>query len=478
MLSRKFHLSASVAAIVAGTTLSAGGAFAQQSPQDVVEAEFPFEKTVLVEGLSAPHDINIGADDQLWVTERIGKRLIRVAPETGEIKIVHEFDIPDVVEGAQSGVMGFAFHPDFGNGTDQIFVVHTYEDQDRTDPTRPDEADPYHRLFQKVVRLDWDAETETVTGVTDVLTGIPANNDHNSGRMVFGQDGKIYLTVGDQGHNQLVNYIRPIESQRLPTEAELADEDYIAYQGKVLRLNTDGSIPEDNPTLDGVQSHVFTLGHRNAQGIAVGPDGTIYANEHGPSSDDEINVIVAGSNYGWPHVAGFADDSHYAYGNWSAASVDPSTLTFTQPEEGFPEEVSVELETEWAGLADMKTPLATLFTVGADEEYDFSYFARPTVGPSAIEYYESDAVAELSGRLLSTAMKHGSIYTIDPTATGDDATFTRYYLGQNRLRDLAISDDGETIYLVTDSSGGVLDADGEGVSEIENPGAILVYTAR
>jgi hypothetical protein len=140
--------------------------------------------------------------------------------------------------------------------------------------------------------------------------------------------------------------------------------------------------------------------------------------------------------------------------------------------------VSVELETEWAGLADMKTPLATLFTVGADEEYDFSYFARPTVGPSAIEYYESDAVAELSGRLLSTAMKHGSIYTIDPTATGDDATFTRYYLGQNRLRDLAISDDGETIYLVTDSSGGVLDADGEGVSEIENPGAILVYTAR
>src|SRR5690606_34031034 len=160
-------------------------------------------------------------------------------------------------------------------------------------------------------------------------------------------------------------------------------------------------------------SHVFTLGHRNAQGIAVGPDGTIYANEHGPSSDDEINVIVAGGNYGWPHVAGFADDSHYTYGNWSAASVDPSTLTFTQPEEGFPEEVSVELETEWAGLADMETPLATLFTVGADEEYDFSYFARPTVGPSAIEYYESDAVAELSGRLLSTAMKHGSIYTID-----------------------------------------------------------------
>ena len=478
MLSSKSYLNVSLAAVVAGLMLSASSAYAQQSPADVIEAAFPFEKSVLVDGLSAPHEITLGTDGQLWVTERTGKRLIRVNPETGAVKTAFEFAIPDVLEGAQTGVMGFAFHPDFGKGSDQIFVVHTYEDADRTDPSRPDVADPYHRLFQKVVRLDWDAATETVTGSSDVLTGIPANNDHNTGRIVFGQDGKLYLTVGDQGHNQLVNYTRPIESQRLPTAAELAEGDHFAYQGKVLRFNVDGSVPSDNPTLDGVQSHVFTLGHRNAQGIAVGPDGAIYANEHGPSSDDEINVLVSGGNYGWPHVAGLADDSHYAYGDWSSASVDPSTLTFIQPNEGFPAEVSVEQETEWAGLAEMKTPLATLFTVGAEEEYDFGYFARPTVAPSSIEFYEGDAVPELANRLLSTTLKHGAIYTIDPAATGDDAKFTKYYLGENRLRDLDIADGGKTIYIVTDAAGGVLNAANEGVGEQENPGAILVYTAK
>ncbi|RYE85698.1 MAG: dehydrogenase, partial [Hyphomicrobiales bacterium] len=399
-------------------------------------------------------------------------------PESGEIKTAYEFDIPDVLEGAQTGVMGFAFHPDFGKGTDQIFVVHTYQDDKLTDPTHPDTSDPYHSLFQKVVRLDWDAASEKVTGSTDILTGIPANNDHNSGRMVFGQDGKLYLTVGDQGHNQLVNYTRPIEAQRLPTAEEFAAGDHFAYQGKVLRMNPDGSVPDDNPTLDGVKSHIFTLGHRNPQGIAVGPDGTIYANEHGPSSDDEINVLVSGGNYGWPNVAGFADDSHYAYGNWSAASVDPSTLTFTQPEEGFPDTVAVVKETEWPGLPDMKTPLATMFTVAPDAEYDFSYFARPTTAPSSIEYYASDAVPELSNKLLSTTLKHGAIYAFDPKATGEDAKFTRYYLGANRLRDLEISADGKTIYVLTDSFGGVLNKDGEGVGEVENPGAIMVYTAK
>ena len=478
MLSRKSYLKTGIAATIAGLLLSTSLAQAQQSPSDVIEAAFPFEKSVLVEGLNAPHEIRLGNDGQLWVTERIGKRLVRINPESGAIKVAHEFAIPDVLEGAQTGVMGFAFHPDFGKGTDQIFVVHTYEDAERTDPTRPDAADPYHRLFQKIVRLDWDAATESVTGSTDLLTGIPANNDHNSGRMVFGQDGKLYVTVGDQGHNQLANFTRPIEAQRLPTAAELAAGDHFAYQGKVLRLNTDGSVPGDNPTLDGVQSHIFTLGHRNAQGIAVGPDGTIYANEHGPSSDDEINVLVSGGNYGWPHVAGFADDSHYAYGNWSAASVDPSTLTFNQPEEGFPAEVSSQKESEWAGVADMKAPLATLFTVGADEKHDFSYFARPTVGPSSIAFYEGDAVPELSNRLLSTAMKHGAIYAIDPATAASGAKFTKYYLGENRLRDLEIADGGKTIYVVTDSAGGVLNAAGEGVGELENPGAVLVYKAK
>jgi len=93
-----------------------------------------------------------------------------------------------------------------------------------------------------------------------------------------------------------------------------------AYQGKVLRMNPDGSIPEDNPTIEGVQGHIFTYGDRNHQGLTVGPDGDLYVSEHGPNSDDEINHLKAGGNFGWPHVAGYKDDKAYRYINWSSTA--------------------------------------------------------------------------------------------------------------------------------------------------------------
>src|SRR5690606_30781305 len=142
---------------------------AQQSPDDVTSAEFPFEKSVLVEGLGNPFEIRIGSDGWLWVTERTDAKITRINLEDGSAKTAYEFDAPDVIDD-QTGVMGFAFHPDFGKGTDQIFVYHTYRDAERTDPTRPDEADPFHRLFNKVIRLDYDAETGTLSNPTDILT--------------------------------------------------------------------------------------------------------------------------------------------------------------------------------------------------------------------------------------------------------------------------------------------------------------------
>jgi glucose/arabinose dehydrogenase len=107
---------------------------------------------------------------------------------------------------------------------------------------------------------------------------------------------------------------------------------------------------------------------------------------------------------------------------------------------------------------------------------DFGYLCRPSIGPSSIAIYESDEVPELSGRLLSTTLKHGSIYSFDPAA-GENG-FTRYYLGANRLRDIEISDDARTIYISTDSHGGVVDPEGAFAGTPENPGAILVYTAK
>lgn len=450
-------------------------AAAQQSPDDVTVAEFPFEKAVLAEGLGNPFEIRIGPDGWLWVTERTAAKVTRINLDDGSAETAYEFDAPEVIDD-QTGVMGFAFHPDFGDGADQIFVYHTYEDAERTDPTRPDEADPFHRLFNKVVRLDYDAGTGTLSNPTDILTGIPSNNDHNSGRMQIGPDGMIYLTVGDQGHNQLVNWCRPIESQTLPTEEQLAAEDYYAYQGKVLRMNLDGGIPEDNPEIDGVRSHIYSYGHRNAQGIDFASDGTLYSNEHGPDSDDEINVIEAGGNYGWPHVAGQQDDNFYLYARWSEASEPCDELDWIGPSQGAPDAVPQEAESEWETPENYVAPIATMFTVSEPPPgcEDFGYFCRPSVGPSSIEFYEADGAPELSGRLLSTAMKHGSIYTFDPAGDGG---ITRYYLGANRLRDMAISEDGRTIYIATDSQGGVQNPEGGGADGLENPGAILVYTA-
>ena len=87
----------------------------------------------------------------------------------------------------------------------------------------------------------------------------------------------------------------------------------------MLRLNLDGSIPSDNPMIGGVRSHIYSYGHRNPQGLVFAPDGKLYESEHGPNTDDEVNLIRAGGNYGWPHVAGYRDDQSYAYANWSAS---------------------------------------------------------------------------------------------------------------------------------------------------------------
>jgi len=119
---------------------------------------------------------------------------------------------------------------------------------------------------------------------------MPASNDHNSGRLIFGPDLKLYYSFGDQGYNQFGNACLSILAQNLPNSAA----DYANYPGKILRINTDGSVPVDNPVLAGVQSHVYTYGHRNPQGLVFAQDGTLYSSEHGAKVDDELNKIIPG----------------------------------------------------------------------------------------------------------------------------------------------------------------------------------------
>src|SRR5690606_7297379 len=140
-----------------------------------------------------------------------------------------------------------------GTGNDYVYVAYTYVDRSEgPDPNVPNEENPYRYLYSKIVRLTYLASNGTLSNPVDVITGLPAGNDHNAGRLRFGPDATLYFTIGDHGHDQLGNYCLPIEAQRIPTQAELAATDYRAYVGKSLRINLDGSVPADNPTIEGV----------------------------------------------------------------------------------------------------------------------------------------------------------------------------------------------------------------------------------
>jgi mono/diheme cytochrome c family protein len=284
------------------------------------------------------------------------------------------------------------------------------------------------------------------------------------------------------GHNQLGNFCLPTEAQRLPTQAEIDSKAYAAYVGKSLRLNLDGSIPSDNPRLAGVVSHVYTYGHRNMQGIDFGPDGTLYASEQGPKTDDEINILTAGSNYGWPHVAGMKDDKAYEYARWADATTPCAQLTFSD----LAIDPSVPREPESAFKKPFVEPIATMFTVPTGYSFQdpackgVDFICWPTVGASSIEYYESKGkgIPGWDKVLLVTTLKRGSLYVVPLTADGKRTAghMSRYFQSENRYRDTAISPDGRTIYIATDP-GGLAEALGGGATgTMENPGAILAFT--
>ncbi|HYO80334.1 MAG TPA: glucose/sorbosone family PQQ-dependent dehydrogenase, partial [Bryobacteraceae bacterium] len=316
----------------------------------------------------------------------------------------------------------------------------------------------------------------------EVLTGLPAGNDHVAGRLKFGPDQKLYLSLGDQGHNQLGNSCFPVESQRLPTRREIDTKDYAAYVGKTLRINLDGSIPNDNPSLDGVVSHVMTYGHRNHQGIDFAPDGTLYASEHGPKTDDEVNILKSGANYGWPNVAGLKDEKAYQFARWAEATTPCAQLKFSD----LAIHSSVPRQREAAFEKPFVEPIATLFTVPSTHNFQdpackgINYICWPTVAPSSIEHYQSgtDGIPGWDRVVMVTTLKRGSLYIVPLNSTGTAAAgpISRYFQSENRFRDTAVSPDRRTIYVATDS-GGIVEALAGGVAtRMQDPGAILAYT--
>lgn len=336
--------------------------FKNDAQTQVVIEGTTVDTSTLVTGLNIPWEIQYGPDGWLWVTERHG-RVSRIHPETGEQQII--LDHTDVVhQEGESGMLGMALHPDFEQDS-RVYLVYTYFSEGE--------------IKERLVHFTYDG-----SGLTDeviLIDGIQGNMIHDGSRLVFTPDGKLLMTTGDAGN-----------------EATSQNIDHLS--GKVLRINPDGSVPTDNPF--GQDNYVFTFGHRNAQGLDYGAGDIIYSSEHGPDTDDEVNIIEAGRNYGWPEVLGFCDT--------------PGEETFCQEH-------------------NVKEPMINW---------------TPTIAPSDIVYYDSDAIPAWQGTILMTVLKDKRIVEMELSEDGLEISGEKHWFIDywGRLRDICIGPDGE-IYLAT-----------------------------
>jgi glucose/arabinose dehydrogenase len=158
----------------------------------------------------------------------------------------------------------------------------------------------------QVVRMGFD--DGALSGQSPILTGIPAGGRHNGGQIKFGPDGKLYVATGEAGNPQLA-------------------QDRASLGGKILRINSDGSVPSDNPD---PASPVWSYGHRNIQGLAWDSAGRLWAAEYGANLVDELNLIEPGGNYGWPMAEGRSDEPGLINPvlEWPVADASPSGLAF------------------------------------------------------------------------------------------------------------------------------------------------------
>jgi PQQ-dependent dehydrogenase (s-GDH family) len=423
-----------------------------------------FTMRVVAAALGNPWEVTWGPDGYLWVTERSAFFVTRINPADGSKHVALTLD--DAYQSVdQDGLLGLALHPDLlkGRARDYVYIAYTHD----VDPG------PGVTRNLRVRRYTYDRSSQTLAAPIDVIDGLTAGDDHGGGRLLVGPDGKLYLTRGDQGANWLANACNAIRSQELPTADEIRAKDWTKYQGKILRLNLDGSIPDDNPVFNGTRSHIYTYGHRNPQGLVFAPNGLLYSAEHGPSTDDELNIITAGGNYGWPLVAGYKDDRSYAYANWSASSPEPcKTLKFSSL--NIPASVPRASESGFAGA--FVKPLVTFFTVPAG--YELAKSGTATIAPSGLDLYTSTAIPGWARSLIVTGMRTGAIYRAKLSRDGRhvEGEPIEYFKAASRYRDLAISPDGLHIYASTDDHGPTMGDRGQTAGVLAHPGAILEFT--
>ncbi len=336
-----------------------------------------FRAEVITEGLSHPWGMAFLPDGKILVTERTGQ--LRIV-ENGKLNPLPVTGVPEVAVEGQGGLLDVALHPDFKNNQ---WVYLSYA------------AAGKGGYGTEVVRGRLQGmELKSVEKIFTALPKVDEGGRHFGSRLLFTPDGKLFITLGDRG------------------EEERA-QDLSQHPGSLIRVNDDGSVPEDNPFLQikNARPESYTLGNRNMQGIALEPvTGMVWTHEHGPQGGDELNIMQPGVNYGWPVIT---------YG--------VNYVIGTKIGEG----------TEKEGMAQ---PV---------------HYWVPSIAPSGMVFYIGDEFPEWKNNLFVGSLKFGQLVRL-VMQNGKVIKEERLINGKiGRIRDVRQGPDG-TLYLLTDDSNGKL----------------------
>jgi len=336
-----------------------------------------FAVNVLVEGLQNPWSMAWLPDGRMLVTERAGR--LRIVSRDFKLDSKAVEGLPKIVVAGQGGLFEVALHPAYKeNGWIYISYNGPGEGGHGTELMRA-KLDG-HRLVDQQVLFRLQPKTRA--------------GQHFGGRIVFDGKGHVFLTLGDRGEQQ--------RAQRLDDHA-----------GSVIRLNDDGSVPRDNPLVarKDAKPEKFTYGNRNMQGAALHPKtGELWTHEHGPQGGDEVNVMRAGRNYGWPTItygANYGSGTRIGEGMRKSGIEDPVT--------------------HWV----------------------------PSIAPSGLAFYEGDKFPGWRGNMLVGALKDEMLVRLelDGEKVVKEERMMRNTIG--RIRDVRVGPDGY-VYLLTDDTRGVL----------------------